>query len=108
MLTRAFLYQPEQERTNAPTTILRMHTHKCEYLLIVTMPHTCKLAKLLKEAAENLKNDQQEGAQQALDSAAKELGSIEQKMQAQDLKNMASKQIQSLTTTRSHFMLRSC
>jgi hypothetical protein len=61
-----------------------------------TSPGLEDLAKLLKEAAENLKNDQQQGAQQSLDAAAKELDSLEQRIQAQDLKNMASKQLQSL------------
>jgi hypothetical protein len=61
-----------------------------------TSPGLEDLAKLLKEAAENLKNDQQQGAQQALENAAQELDSIEQRIQSQDLKNMASKQLQSL------------
>jgi hypothetical protein len=55
-----------------------------------------ELAKMLKEAAENLKNDQQQAAQDSLDSAAQELESIQQKMDSQQLKNMASQQIQSL------------
>src|SRR5207237_3222687 len=38
-----------------------------------------ELAKLLKEAAENLKNQDQEGAQESLDQAAQELDNIEQK-----------------------------
>lgn len=61
-----------------------------------TSPGLEDLAKMLKEAAENLKNDQQQGAQQALQNAAQQLDSIEQRIQSQDLKNMASKQIQSL------------
>jgi hypothetical protein len=61
-----------------------------------TSPGLEDLAKMLKEAAENLKNDQQQGAQQALENAAQQLDSIEQRIQSQDLKNMASKQIQSL------------
>jgi hypothetical protein len=55
-----------------------------------------ELAKMLKEAAENLKNDQQQAAQESLDSAAQELETIQQKMDSQQLKNMASQQIQSL------------
>jgi exonuclease VII large subunit len=51
---------------------------------------------MLKEAAENLKNDQQQAAQESLDSAAQELETIQQKMDSQQLKNMASQQIQSL------------
>jgi Ca-activated chloride channel family protein len=51
---------------------------------------------MLKEAAENLKNGQQEGAQQALDGAAQELDSLEQRIESQDLKNLASKQLQNL------------
>src|SRR5207249_7280608 len=46
-----------------------------------------ELAKLLKEAAENLKNEDQQGAQQSLDEAAQELDSLEEKLQSQELKN---------------------
>src|SRR5215468_4586357 len=55
-----------------------------------------ELAKLLKEAAENLKNEQQQLAQEALDGAAQELENIQQKIDSQQLKNMASQQIQNL------------
>src|SRR5438128_4578267 len=55
-----------------------------------------ELAKLLKEAAENLKDQDQEAAQEALDQAADELDSLQEKMQAQDLKNQAAQQLQSL------------
>src|SRR5215831_5392152 len=55
-----------------------------------------ELAKLLKEAAENLKNEQQQSAQESLDGAAQELQNIQQKIDSQQLKNMASQQIQSL------------
>jgi hypothetical protein len=55
-----------------------------------------ELAKLLKEAAENLKNEQQQLAQEALDGAAQELENIQQKIDSQQLKNMASQQLQNL------------
>jgi hypothetical protein len=55
-----------------------------------------ELAKLLKEAAENLRNEQQQLAQESLDGAAQELESLQQKIDSQQLKNMASQQIQSL------------
>jgi hypothetical protein len=55
-----------------------------------------ELAKLLKEAAENMKNEQQQLAQEALDGAAQELENIQQKIDSQQLKNMASQQIQNL------------
>ena len=61
-----------------------------------TRPGLEELAKMLKEAAENLKNGQQEGAQQSLDGAAQELDAFQQRMDSQELKNMASKQIQNL------------
>jgi hypothetical protein len=61
-----------------------------------TRPGLEDLAKLLKEAAENLKNEQQQQAQESLDSAAQELENIQQKIDMQQLKNMASQQIQSL------------
>ncbi len=61
-----------------------------------TRPGLEELAKLLKEAAENLKNQQEQLAQESLDGAAQELESIQQKIDAQQLKNMASQQIQSL------------
>src|SRR5215471_2839608 len=54
------------------------------------------LAKLLKEAAENLKNDQQQAAQESLDGAAQELDSIQHRIASQDLKNLASQQLQTL------------
>ena len=55
-----------------------------------------ELAKLLKEAAENLKDQDKEAAQEALDQAADELDSLQEKMQSQDLKNQAAQQLQSL------------
>ena len=55
-----------------------------------------ELAKLLKEAAESLKDEDQEGAQQALDEAAQELDNLQDKMQTQDLKNLAAQQLQNL------------
>src|SRR5215475_1789368 len=55
-----------------------------------------ELAKLLKEAAENLKNEQQQLAQESLDGAAQELENIQQRLDNQQLKNMASQQIQNL------------
>src|SRR5260370_32155194 len=55
-----------------------------------------ELAKLLKEAAENLQNQDQQGAQEALDEAAQELDSIQEKMHSQDLKNLAGQQLQNL------------
>jgi hypothetical protein len=61
-----------------------------------TRPGLEELAKMLKEAAENLKNGQQEGAQQALDGAAQELDALQQRIESQDLKNLASKQLQNL------------
>src|SRR5438552_2481267 len=47
-----------------------------------------ELAKLLKEAAENLKNEDQQGAQQSLDEAAQELDSLEEKLQSQELRTL--------------------
>jgi len=61
-----------------------------------TRPGLEDLAKLLKEAAENLKNDQQQAAQEALDGAAQELDNIQQRISSQDLKNLASQQLQNL------------
>jgi len=61
-----------------------------------TRPGLEELAKLLKEAAENLKNEQQQQAQQSLEGAAQELGTIQQRIESQQLKNLASQQIQSL------------
>src|SRR5438093_721227 len=55
-----------------------------------------ELAKLLKEAAENLKNEDQQGAQQSLDEAAQELDSLEERLQSQELKNLAAEQLQNL------------
>ena len=55
-----------------------------------------ELAKLLKEAAENLKNEQQQSAQESLDGAAQELENIQQRIESQQLKNLASQQIQNL------------
>jgi hypothetical protein len=55
-----------------------------------------ELAKQLKEAAENLKKQNQEGAQEALEQVAQELDDLQEKMQSQDLKNMASQQIQKM------------
>jgi Ca-activated chloride channel family protein len=55
-----------------------------------------ELLKQLKEAAENLKNQDQQGAQDSLDSAAQELNKLENQIQAQQLKNLASEQLQSL------------
>ena len=54
------------------------------------------LARQLKEAAENLKKQNQEGAQQSLEKVAQELENIQEKIQSQDLKNMAAQQLQSL------------
>jgi hypothetical protein len=61
-----------------------------------TRPGLEELAKLLKEAAESLKNEQQQLAQESLDGAAQALENIQQKIDSQQLKNMASQQIQSL------------
>ena len=61
-----------------------------------TRPGLEELARLLKEAAENLKNEKQEQAQESLDEAAEELEGLQAKMDSQQLKNMASQQIQSL------------
>jgi hypothetical protein len=55
-----------------------------------------ELAERLKEAAEDLKNDDQKDAQVALDEAGQELDQIEEKLQNQDLKNLAAEQIQNL------------
>src|SRR5213593_1202031 len=55
-----------------------------------------ELARLLKEAAENLKDENQQGAQQSLDEAAQELDNLEEKMQSQELKNLAAEQLQNL------------
>jgi len=61
-----------------------------------TRPGLEELAKMLKEAAENLKNEQQQQAQESLDGAAQQLDSLQQKIESQQLKNMASQQIQTL------------
>jgi hypothetical protein len=61
-----------------------------------TRPGLEDLAKMLKEAAENMKNGQQEQAQSSLDAAANELESIQQQIDSQQLKNMASQQLQDL------------
>jgi hypothetical protein len=61
-----------------------------------TRPGLEELARLLKEAAENLKNEEQQLAQQSLDSAAQELEGIQQRIDSQQLKNLASQQLQSL------------
>ena len=42
-----------------------------------TRPGLEELAKLLKEAAENLKNEQQQQAQESLDGASQELETIQ-------------------------------
>jgi hypothetical protein len=55
-----------------------------------------ELARLLKEAAENLQNQDQQGAQEALDEAAQELDNIQEKLESQDLKNLAGQQLQNL------------
>jgi hypothetical protein len=55
-----------------------------------------ELARLLKEAAENLRNEQQQLAQESLEGAAQELENIQQRIESQQLKNLASQQIQSL------------
>src|SRR5437870_967207 len=55
-----------------------------------------ELARLLKEAAENLKDENQQGAQQSLDEAAQELDNLEERMQSQELKNLAAEQLQNL------------
>lgn len=54
------------------------------------------LAERLKEAAEDLQKNDQKDAQLALDEAGQELDQIEEKLQNQDLKNLASEQIQNL------------
>jgi hypothetical protein len=61
-----------------------------------TRPGLEELARLLKEAAENLKDQQQQAAQESLDGAAQELESLQQRIDSQQLKNMASQQLQSL------------
>jgi hypothetical protein len=61
-----------------------------------TRPGLEELAKMLKEAAENLKNDKQQQAQESLEGAAQQLESLQAKIDSQQLKNMASQQIQSL------------
>lgn len=61
-----------------------------------TRPGLEDLAKLLKDAAENLKNDQQQMAQESLDGAAQQLDSLQQRIDNQQLKNMASQQLQNL------------
>jgi hypothetical protein len=55
-----------------------------------------ELAKRLQEAAEDLKNQDQADAQVALDEAGQELDQIEEKLQNQDLKNLAAEQLQNL------------
>jgi hypothetical protein len=55
-----------------------------------------ELAEHLKEAAEDLQNQDQKDAQLALDEAGQELDQIEEKLQNQDLKNLAAEQIQNL------------
>jgi Ca-activated chloride channel homolog len=54
------------------------------------------LAKKLQEAAENLKNGKQDAAQQGLNGAAQQLEELEQRIESQDLKNQASKDLQNL------------
>jgi chromosome segregation ATPase len=61
-----------------------------------TRPGLEELARLLKEAAENLKDGQQQLAEQSLDGAAQELEVIQQRIDSQQLKNLASQQIQNL------------
>jgi len=61
-----------------------------------TRPGLEDLAKMLKQAAESMKNGQQDAAQQALDGAAQQLDSLEQRIESQDLKNLASKDLQNL------------
>jgi len=61
-----------------------------------TRPGLEELAKMLKEAAENLKNDKQQQAQESLEGAAQQLESLQARIDSQQLKNMASQQIQSL------------
>ncbi len=51
-----------------------------------------ELAKQLKEAAGNLKKQNQQGAEQSLDKVAQELENIQEKIQSQELKNMAAQQ----------------
>jgi hypothetical protein len=55
-----------------------------------------ELAERLKEAAEDLQNQDEKDAQVALDEAGQELDQIEEKLQNQDLKNLAAEQIQNL------------
>jgi len=61
-----------------------------------TRPGLEELAKMLKEAAENLKNEKQQQAQESLEGAAQQLESLQARIDSQQLKNMASQQIQSL------------
>jgi hypothetical protein len=61
-----------------------------------TRPGLEDLAKMLKEAAENLKNGQQDAAQQGLQGAAQQLDALEARIESQELKNEASKEIQGL------------
>src|SRR5258708_19290314 len=42
VLACSFLRQAEQERTDTATTVLRVDTHECIDLFIVSMPHTRK------------------------------------------------------------------
>jgi hypothetical protein len=55
-----------------------------------------ELAQRLKEAAEDLQNQDDKDAQVALDEAGQELDQIEEKLQNQDLKNLAAEQLQNL------------
>jgi hypothetical protein len=61
-----------------------------------------ELAKLLKEAAENMKKQNPDGAKQSLDQAAQELSELQERMQSQDLKNLASQQLQNLQKSLRH------
>jgi len=55
-----------------------------------------ELAKKLQEAADDLQKEDQKDAQVALDEAGQELDQIEEKLQNQDLKNLAAEQLQNL------------
>ncbi|HEY2380581.1 MAG TPA: hypothetical protein VGK48_05305 [Terriglobia bacterium] len=61
-----------------------------------TRPGLEDLAEMLKQAAENLKNGQQDAAQQGLDGAAQQLEALQQRIESQDLKNLASQDLQNL------------
>lgn len=54
------------------------------------------LTKDLKEASENMKAGDQQGVQEALQNAANELDKLAEKMESQQLRNEAGKQLQSL------------